>query len=667
MGRKLGLAIAIVAALAAAPAARAATITVDNGGDLGEGCTLRLAIQAAGADLPQGGCSAGSGGDLIVVALGITEISLENPLPSIDHSVGIDGGGGVAIDASDEFRPITIDDPGAVELIDLTVRDGTIESGILAQGGAIYTAGDLVLDRVVMESNAVISESPPNNGATAEGGAVYVAPTGSLRVERSTLRENVASAVSTGPGPTGFPSSQPSGSAIYSQGGPVTIVDSTIEENATTGSSEFNTNAFGAVNATGQTEVRRSTISGNTVTTSGTTDLAFGGGIGIDGSGGSLLITESTIADNSLITEVPRGGGVSVANAPLTVRSSTIAGNSNSDDFGGANVQFNSVGETATFENTIIADPEGTSNCDIGNGTADSLGHNLTDSAGADFDFERCSIGEETTDLTGTDPGFTGLAPNGGPTMTLALSPASPAIDKGVSTGTPTDQRLQPRPRDLTAVANASVGDAADVGAYEYTPITFLALDYDFGAVEPPGFSDTLPLIVRNDTGADVVVSQSEIQGPDAGDFQFGPIGGCDVTLVPDDSCITNVQFAPASGPAGDKDGFFEIGDSVTDDDVQIALSGEVIDLTDPTANLGKLTVNKRKRKAKLRFTASDAVSEVDFRCKLDAKPARPCTSPVTYKRLKRGRHTIQVFPTDAAGNEGDALRKRFRIPKRRG
>ena len=47
-------------------------------------------------------------------------------------------------------------------------------------------------------------------------------------------------------------------------------------------------------------------------------------------------------------------------------------------------------------------------------------------------------------------------------------------------------------------------------------------------------------------------------------------------------------------------------------------------------------------------FAANEAAS---FQCKLDRGAYAPCTSPKTYKRLPKGRHTISVFGTDSLGN----------------
>ena len=56
---------------------------------------------------------------------------------------------------------------------------------------------------------------------------------------------------------------------------------------------------------------------------------------------------------------------------------------------------------------------------------------------------------------------------NGGPTFTHALLLGSPAIDKGESSGSTTDQRGFGRRKDIPALANAPGGDGADIGAFE--------------------------------------------------------------------------------------------------------------------------------------------------------------------------------------------------------
>jgi Ca2+-binding RTX toxin-like protein len=75
------------------------------------------------------------------------------------------------------------------------------------------------------------------------------------------------------------------------------------------------------------------------------------------------------------------------------------------------------------------------------------------------------------------------------------------------------------------------------------------------------------------------------------------------------------------------------------------------------------LVADGKWRQVGFRFTASEAGSR--FRCKLDAKPYRACTSPRRY-RVKTGRHVFRVFAIDAAGNrDGTPALFRFQLRRR--
>jgi hypothetical protein len=92
-------------------------------------------------------------------------------------------------------------------------------------------------------------------------------------------------------------------------------------------------------------------------------------------------------------------------------------------------------------------------------GTNVDLGHNLSSDASCGF--------TNAGSLNDTDPKLGPLADNGGPTLTLALLPGSPAIDAAdTAISPPTDQRGFPRP----------VGPAADIGAYEFGSPAFLQM-----------------------------------------------------------------------------------------------------------------------------------------------------------------------------------------------
>jgi hypothetical protein len=109
----------------------------------------------------------------------------------------------------------------------------------------------------------------------------------------------------------------------------------------------------------------------------------------------------------------------------------------------------------ALLVNTILAG-NSPGNC---SGTITDAGHNLSSDSTCAF----TSVGS----LNNTDPKLGPLADNGGPTLTMALLPGSPAINAGDTAAAPlTDQRGFPRPSGL----------AADIGAYEYAAPDFTPL-----------------------------------------------------------------------------------------------------------------------------------------------------------------------------------------------
>src|SRR5205807_10092448 len=96
-------------------------------------------------------------------------------------------------------------------------------------------------------------------------------------------------------------------------------------------------------------------------------------------------------------------------------------------------------------------------------GILTSQGYNLIgDTSGVPI------TGSTTGNQLGVDPLFDtkGLQDNGGPTKTIALRPNSPAIDKGDSGGSITDQRGFARPVVIPGT-QPSPGDGSDIGAYE--------------------------------------------------------------------------------------------------------------------------------------------------------------------------------------------------------
>jgi hypothetical protein len=182
----------------------------------------------------------------------------------------------------------------------------------------------------------------------------------------------------------------------------------------------------------GMLTVTNSTFSGNTVVC---------GGDGIIYSVGTGMVTNSTFSDNYVDGIA---SGISVSGGTLTVTNSTFSA-------GG----INNGGGTLTVTNTIVANSTAGDNCS--GGPITDGGHNIDDGT-------TCGFSTANGSLNNTDPKLdpAGLANNGGPTLTIALLPGSPAInagDQAICAAPPVngvDQRGYVRPG--SGSANCSIG-----------------------------------------------------------------------------------------------------------------------------------------------------------------------------------------------------------------
>ena len=213
---------------------------------------------------------------------------------------------------------------------------------------------------------------------------------------------------------------------IYNAG-TLTIMDSTLSGNSVTA-----VGGGGIYNA-GTVNITNSTLSWNTATT--------GGGIH---NVGTVNITNSTISGNDASQN---GGGVFnfggvvgsvgvVDSVVVTVLNSTIVYN---DAPNGANI-YNSPESAVSVGNTIVANPVNGTNTD---GTIINIS--------PDFNL--------IWDVLPLDP----LAYNGGPTMTHALLPMSPALDAGDPNYLSGPNPLSTDQRGYLRVS----GGRIDIGSYE--------------------------------------------------------------------------------------------------------------------------------------------------------------------------------------------------------
>ena len=447
---------AALIALALPAGASAATIGVTTTDDTvaGDGlCSLREAVTAANTNASAGGCPAGGSAapDRIEVPPGTYELAGSsredaNATGDLDvtEAVTIAGAGAdtTTIDAGDHDRSIDVADvPGNALTIDgISITNGSAPSGRADEagepGGAIRGTGagtSITVRDAVLTGNAAGDGSdimyPPLSPPRAGGGGGAISAAGELTIVRSTLRFN-----RTGEGgyqgPFGYQSGG-SGGAVRVLG-PLTVSDSTFSSNETAGDS--------------------------------------GGGGAVAAGSAPATIANSTFTANHLGFSRCCGlgaGGAIVTSGPLQLAGSTISGNDAGAALGnlvGGSLFIGATG-SAQIENSIVAGNGDGGDEIAGEGTV-SLRYSLIGEPPTG-PFEDVAGNQIGTNQAPLDPGLGGLGNNGGPTVTMAPTPSSPAIDAGSAFGLTTDQRGGPRPVDYTNVASVPGGDGSDIGAVE--------------------------------------------------------------------------------------------------------------------------------------------------------------------------------------------------------
>jgi hypothetical protein len=309
----------------------------------------------------------------------------------------------------------------------LAVANTTIAGNSAHRGGGIYNVGTLVIANSTVANNLTSS----NSGDDAGGGI-----------------ENVGTAVVTTSTVVG--NSAHRGGGISSQGA-LTITTSTVKNN--TAPVRVFPRLISIPNLPFDPFDLNHPSDANPFHTMIVYDFVGGDGGGIDNAGGTLTVTNSTVAGNS----ASQGGGIS-NNGTLTITNSTIASNTG----GGINTSLAlDPMHPVNLTNTLVATNSGQPDVNGAISAAsnnligyDSYNTNLTNGANGNL------VGTSSQPL---DPRLGALQDNGGPTFTMALLSHSPAIDAGTNavTGPPlnltADQRGQPR----------QFGAAVDIGAFE--------------------------------------------------------------------------------------------------------------------------------------------------------------------------------------------------------
>jgi hypothetical protein len=416
--------------------------------------------------------------------------------------IGPDGAQ-VTVDGGNATTVFKVDAGVRAEIDGLTIAHGlatVTDSQGKTAGGAIYNAGNLILN------NDVITASLADSGGS--GGGIYNASGGNVTLQQSTVSDNKA--------PTG------SGGGIYNDhGGMLTLRDDVIGHNT-------------AANGGGISTQIGLTLVNSTITDNSTTAESGSHGGGIDSEGGDLIIINSTIAQNSASGSSSHGGGIQISNSELHMINSTLTNNS-ADTGGGIAVQ----GGNATVSNSTIA----MNSADLGSGGVDNDATSFTLSASivagnvggiqkvaddwggkaassaSSYNLMGAAGSSGLTDgnnhnLVGTkaspiDPHLADLADNGGPTRTMALLTGSPALDAGGTTLPVDPLTLNPLTTDQRGTGFSRFSGAAiDIGAFEVPGIHAIsAPDVTYGTdgqvhvtLDPSSGSGTLSLVVDGGT-----------------------------------------------------------------------------------------------------------------------------------------------------------------------
>jgi hypothetical protein len=658
-----GLVLAAVVVLLALPgAAAAARIVVDSTAtppEPGE-CVLRDAITAANENREVGGCAAGSASETDVIEFELppeaTITILGSPLEPIEESTDIRGPGpaDLTIDGNRSVRVFDVEE-GEVEISGLRISDGRCPQGCGITNEHLAT---LALEDVLIKRNVA---EPEEHADPAITGGAGILNEGTLTMTLSTVTENEAIAK------TGTVLNAVEGAGIKNAG-EMTIDRSTVSANEALADRELGGQSAiaagaGIVNGDGaKLTIERSAIVENHAhaSSAGLKNLAAGGGIGAGGAGGEVTIRDSTIAENVALATAPpspstaetqsQGGAIDLEAGALAIDNSTIARNGAEE---GANLFLESV---PTVASTILAAPEGGgTNCEaVGVAGVSSAGFNLESEDGCGFD--------QPTDQVDTNPLLAaGLGENGGPTVTIALRPGSPALDQGKSAaGETADQRGLTRPVEIAGLPNAPGGDGTDVGAFEFQvplaritagpaageTLSTASATFAFEANEPAaGFSCSL------DGGpATPCSSPVTLSGLANGTHTFAVVavdddGYAAATPTTRTFAVAVKELPPAPSPAPSP-------------------GGSPPPPAPPQTTIRGLPKKTFDRSPSIRFEANEPGSA--FRCKLDDGPWKACTSPYRTKRLDYGTHTFRVVATNAAGESDPTVAKQsFKVLRR--
>jgi CSLREA domain-containing protein len=355
-------------------------------------------------------------------------------------------------------RVLGVANTGNLTLSGVTLTGGqTVEFG--QGGGILVLGGALAISDCRVIGNAALSAG----GGIALGGGAN--PPATATITRCEIAENTAGSQARGA----------QGGGLLNIQATMTVVESTIRDNValfSTGGGIMNIDNQNRPNPAAELTVMRSTIVGNLAGDPDGLSLVEGSGGGIANHGGLLRLSNSTVTGNEAVPgcapgfcPLPltgRGGGIEHRlllgddeTDGTFVVNSTIAFNT---ALTGSQLYGDEEVNPLLLANTLIVGGAGaTPNC------ASPSGESGIESVGGgnlSSDASPCGLDQPTDRPAVADPGLAAdLAPNGGPTLTLALLEGSPAIGGGFAPSCPArDQR------------GALRRTPCDIGAYEAVP-----------------------------------------------------------------------------------------------------------------------------------------------------------------------------------------------------
>ena len=346
--------------------------------------------------------------------------------------------------------------PGSLrEALGLIADDGTITfDSALAGGTLTLTTGKLAIDSSVTVDASGAAPVTLSAGGTSR--VVQVAAGAVVAISDVVIRDGVAA---------------PQGGGILNYGelslDRVVVTDNT--ENSTSGPA-FDLGGGGIYNGDGATlNLTDSTVSDNSTvsqpgggiygffnSTINITRSTISGNVGADVAGGLRSLGDVTIINSTFSGNTStawHGGGIFHTDGQLTVTNSTFSGNiAPAGTASGILVATFGAPANATLTNNVLEGFGGAFACAIEGGGAATI------TSGGSNVISDGSCNPGGSDQSFTDAILGALVDNGGPTLTHALGAGSSAIDAADSGACPaTDQRGEARPQ----------GAGCDSGAVE--------------------------------------------------------------------------------------------------------------------------------------------------------------------------------------------------------